>query len=570
MSESKALIREALKSHQAGDLAAARTVYERVLASEPANAEALHLLGVVCLQEAKNQEAVDLIQQAVILRDDQAAWFGNLGTAKSALNDLPGAVAAYEAALRLKPDHVESHYNIAHVYSRMGDRTAAEASYREALRLAPEHVGAKNNLATCLREQGRSGEAIELLETLLADSPQFAEGWYNLGNALRDLDRIDEAIVSYERAMELAPESADVKASLGMAQLATGDFERGLPLYEFRQQARGGGVSDRCQPRWDGSSVSGKRVMLFSEQGLGDTLQFVRFAKLLRDAGATVYLECQRPLKIILETSHLFDGVFASDESLPEFDVAAPLLSLPLLLETRAETIPADVPYLEPASQLVSTWSERLAQIDGFKVGIAWQGAPGHLSDVRRSFSLREFETIAAVPGVSLVALQKGFGLEQVSEVSFPIHELGDDHDESNGAFMDTAAVMANLDLVITSDTSVAHLAGAMGVPVWIAMSTGSDWRWMSGRDDSPWYPTARLYRQTEAGEWASVFERMREDVQQLVGESSTRRTEAEVRIEVSVGELLDKITILEIKSERIGDEAKLRNIRRELDSLER
>lgn len=567
MDRSKELIQQALQSHQAGDLTTARRVYEEVLAADPQNAESLHLLGVVCLQESSNRQAVELIQQAVELRSDQAAWFGNLGTAKSAVQDFHGAIQAYQQALELKPEHVESHFNVAHVYSQMGDLKAAEASYREAIRISPSHVSALNNLATCLREQGRSTEAIEYLRAAVEVTPAFAEGWYNLGNTLRDADQNAEAIQAYEEAMRLAPDSADIKSSLGMARLAAGDFERGLPLYECRQQATGGGVDERCQPRWDGSAVSDKRIMLFAEQGLGDTLQFVRYAKLIKEAGATVYLACQSPLKTILQGVEWIDAVFATDEPLPDFDVAAPLLSLPLLLETTSIAIPAGLPYLSAADHLVEAWAARLDSIAGFRIGIAWQGAPGHLSDVRRSFALEQFAPLAAVDGVSLFSLQKGDGIEQIQEVPFKVHEPGDDFDETNGAFMDTAAVMANLDLVITSDTSIAHLAGALGVPVWIGLSTGVDWRWMVEREDSPWYPTAKLFRQSEPGDWDSVFNRMQKELQQLVCERESGQ--GEIRIEVSVGELLDKITILQIKRERIRDESKLRNIHRELDSLE-
>ena len=558
-------LKQALRLHQSGDLEAARTIYESLLAEDSNHAEAMHLLGVIAIQSSDLPNAIKLIEQAVTIRTDQPAWFGNLGTAKSGAGDFDGAIAAYQAALRINPAHVESHYNLAHVHRQASDLAAAESSYREAIRLSPSHAGALNNLATCLREQGRSAEAVQLLEQAVQTSPQFAEGYYNLGNALRDIDRTTDAIAALETARDLLPDSADIHASLGMTLLATGDFQQGLPLYEARQQASGGGVPLECTPRWDGSSLDGKTIAVFAEQGLGDTLQFVRYVQQLKMRATVVYLVCQKPLVTILSACFQpIDGVFAFGDDVPDFDVAAPLLSLPLLCETTVDSIPSAVPYLEAESALAEQWQKELGRIDGFRIGIAWQGAPGHLSDVRRSIPLAQFEPIVAVESVNLIALQKGFGIEQIDEVPFTVHRLPDDVDETYGAFMDTAAIMMNLDMVITSDTSIAHLAGAMGVPVWIALATGADWRWMVDREDSPWYPSATLYRQSELGDWDGVFQRMAAHVSE-----QSRSSFGSLRVEVSAGELLDKIAILQIKKERISDESKLANICRELDSLE-
>ena len=561
MAEIRNILRQALTQHQAGQLQAASSLYQQILNSDPNHAEALHLLGVIAIQTSRPQDAIELIERAVSIRSDQAAWFGNLATAQSAVGDLDAAVATYQTALELDSGYVEGHYNLGHVHGQMGNHAAAEACYREAIALNPAHVGSLNNLGTCLRQQGRSEESIEFLEQLTAGAAGFVEGHYNLANSLRDAERLEQSIGAYRRALEIEPDSPKVLAGLGISLLLSGEFESGWEAYESRLNVEAGAIPHGCAPLWGGDSLAGKTIMLFAEQGFGDTLQFVRYAQAIKEMGATVFLECQPPLKTILASCEYLDGIFKRGEPLPAFDVAAPLLSLPRLLGTRLNNIPA-ADYLSASPELIDAWTQRLHHIDGLKVGIAWQGAPGHLSDARRSFPLSSLGPVANREDVTLIALQKGHGVEQIGAVDFAVHQLGDDVDETNGAFMDTAAVMKCLDLVITSDTSIAHLAGALCVPVWIALSKGPDWRWLLDRSDSPWYPTAKLFRQSTAGEWSDVFERIATDIGTLGCSSEP------ITVEVSAGELIDKISILEIKQSRIDDPEKLDNIQRELATL--
>jgi hypothetical protein len=261
------------------------------------------------------------------------------------------------------------------------------------------------------------------------------------------------------------------------------------------------------QPMWNGESLGGKTILLYAEQGLGDTIQFVRYASIVKQHGGTVVVECQKPLVGLLEGCPGVDQLVAQGDDLPAFDVQAPLLSVPGILGTSVETIPARAPYLFAKAARVEPWRERL--IDGFKIGIAWQGNPAFRGDPFRSIPLRCFAPLAEIPGVCLVSLQKGAGTEQLAEVRdlFPVIELGSRLDD----FLDTAAVMGHLDLVITSDTAPAHLAGALGVPVWVALSFAPDWRWLLDRCDSPWYPTMRLFRQRELGNWDGVFQEIKE-----------------------------------------------------------
>jgi hypothetical protein len=293
----------------------------------------------------------------------------------------------------------------------------------------------------------------------------------------------------------------------------------------------------------------------------------VRYAPLIQQRGGRVVVACRPALHPLLARTPGIDALAAPDAALPAFDVYASLMSLPRLFGTTLETIPNRFPYLDANPALVRRWRQRLGTDDAVRIGVAWQGNPKFPNDRRRSFRLAELERLARVEGVRLYSLQKGPGTEQLDEAAgrFPIVDLGPELDEHSGAFMDTAAVLSSLDVVICPDTALGHLAGGLGVRVWIALGIASEWRWLQAREDSPWYPSARLFRQTQAGRWTDVFERMAAEVQALVRQGPRARA---ILVEIGPGELLDKIAILEIKQARIADPAKLAAIRTELDAL--
>jgi hypothetical protein len=271
------------------------------------------------------------------------------------------------------------------------------------------------------------------------------------------------------------------------------------------------------KPRWDGTALAGRRLLIHCEQGMGDTLQFVRYLRLFERQGEKTFIVPQLPLMPLLTSSGIH-GIIPPGSPLPEFDVYAPSMSLPHFCATTLETIPANVPYVEADSKLVASWSARLQAIDGFTIGIAWQGNPKGPYEPARSIPLIEFQRLA-LPGVALVSLQKGPGTEQIPAAAdrFDFVDLAGELDEANGPFMDTAALMSSLDLVITSDTVTAHLAGALGVPVWVALAHVADWRWMQNRLDSPWYPTMRLFRQAAPGDWSGLFNEIAGELSALV-----------------------------------------------------
>jgi hypothetical protein len=294
--------------------------------------------------------------------------------------------------------------------------------------------------------------------------------------------------------------------------LLLGHFDEGWREFEWRWKT--GQLLSRNfpQPMWTGESLPGKTILLHAEQGLGDTIQFIRYALPVKSLGGTVVVECQPPLKKLLRNCPGIDRLVGCGEELPTFDCHAPFLSLPRVLQTTLPTIPANVPYLLPDAALVAEWRTKLAAVSGFRIGINWHGRGGQGRFRQRDIPPHLFSSLTQVPGVRLISLQKSHDRDEgpASNADSSIIHLGGDIDDSHGAFMDTAAIMLNLDLVITSDTAIPHLAGALGVPVWLALPHIPDWRWLLNRADSPWYPTLRIFRQNRPGNWSEVFDEIR------------------------------------------------------------
>ncbi len=590
----------ALANFQSGDREAAEQLCSELLAAEPCHAEALNLLGVLAHQSGQNELARQRLEGAVSFRPQDAGFHYNLGVAQQVLGQTAEAAASYRQTLRYQPDHVGALNNLGHALLALGQNTEAqehlekairlqpnfveaiinlgEAHLRQgeldkaaekleqAVRLRPEHIDSHNRLGIVARQQGRLDEAVAHYQQAVQLSPNFAAAHHNLGLALGGLGRYEEALASYEEAIRLNPDHGEARLARAMTWLLLGDFERGWRDYEYRWQCRPAPKPPGSQPLWDGSPLKGQTILLWAEQGLGDTIQFIRYAALVKQQGGTVVVQCPAKLSRLLSSCPGIDRLVPHNVPLPAFDVQAPLLSLPRVLGTTLASVPANVPYVFADNDLVKRWQGELKRLNGFRVGIAWQGDPAYRCDRDRSIPLRHFAPLARVPGVRLINLQKGPGVEQLREVAglVPVLDLGPRLDEKTGAFMDTAAVMTCLDLVITSDTAVAHLAGALGVPVWLALTFAPEWRWLRDREDSPWYPSMRLFRQTQRGDWEGVFRRMAGELRRRVGTAAP----LDVYVPIAPGELIDKITILEIKLERIRDYAKLGNVRAELTEL--
>jgi Flp pilus assembly protein TadD len=542
------------------------TTPSQAVSLPPTQAEAHYNRGNAFVARGQFVEAMACYQQALRLQPNFAAAQGNLGVTYAELGRLDEAVACYNQALQLQPNNVEASYNLGNALREKRQFAHAVPHYEHVLRLRPGFAEAHCNLGLTYAELGELDEAVVCYHRALGLQPDGALAHNNLGDVLRTRGQFAAALARYEQALRLQPDFPAAHYNRALVLLARGDFEHGWAEYEWRWRLKNISLPALRQPLWDGSPLAGRTILLHAEQGLGDTLQFIRYAPLVKSQGGTVVAACQRPLLGILETCPGIDRLVAKDSPLPEFDVHAPLLSLPRLLGTTLENVPADIPYLLPDARLVDFWRRELGAFETFKIGIAWQGSTTYREDRYRSIPLVNFEPLARVEGVQLFSLQKGPGSEQVGAVAdrFVVVDLAERLDEPAGGFLDTAAVTANLDLVITSDTSIGHLAGALGVPVWIALAVAPDWRWLLHRDDSPWYPTVRLFRQREWGNWAEVFERIAGALRDHLGRPSAQAA----RVEIGPGELLDKISILEIKTQRIADPAKLRNVRTELATL--
>jgi tetratricopeptide (TPR) repeat protein len=527
-----------------GRLDEAVASYRRALHSQPSFADAYNNLGVALNRQGKPEEAAASFRQCLMLNPGQADAHNNLGNALRAQGRLQEAVDCFRRALELRPHspdpynglsvtliqlgqpdealvclreavtqnpwHADTHNNLGNVFSAQNRLEEAVASYQRALELRPDHAEACNNLGLALAGLGRLEEAVACHQRALQLRPDYAEAYVGLGATLRKQGRWQEEVDSYERALEIQPDHVMAHLNRALAWLLQGDFEAGWPEYEWRCK-RMRALRTFSQPRWEGEPQPGKTILLHAEQGLGDTIQFIRYAPLVKQRVGTVIVECQRPLIRLLRSCAGIDNLVAAGEELPPFDIQLPLLSLPLIMGTTLTTVPADIPYLKAQEQLVD-WQNELTGLQGFKVGIAWQGNPEMRDDSLRSIPLLHFAPLAEVPGVTLVSLQTGPGTEQLANTvdKFRVTDWSNRLDVNAGPFMDTAAVMENCDLVVTCDTVIAHLAGALGVPVWVALaSVPSDYRWLLGREDSPWYPSMRLFRQRERGDWGSVFERI-------------------------------------------------------------
>jgi tetratricopeptide (TPR) repeat protein len=550
-----------------GRLNEAMRSYEEALRIDPDAVEACNNAGIALLALGRPKDAADRFREALRTKADHAEAMNNLGVALAEQGLIVEATAVYRQVLKTRPRSPETHNNLGVALAARGRIGEAIESYRNALRLKPSYAEAHNNLGNALRMEGRLDEAASALREALRLNPDYAEAHNNLAIALAHQGRGDEAVASYDVALRLKPDYSEARTNRALALLARGDFARGWAEYESRLSMKDTPRRDFEQPRWDGGDLGGGSLLVWAEQGLGDTLQFVRYAALAKARAGRVVLEAPVSLHPLLSRCRGVDRLLAPGATAVECVAQAPLLSLPGLLGTDSPgAVPAGVPYLSADPARSERWGAELRGQPGFKVGIAWQGSTRYQGDHFRSMPLSQFGALARLSGVRLYSLQKGYGSEQVSAArDWLLEDLGPRLDEAGGAFGDTAAVMGHLDLVVTSDTAVAHLAGGLGVPVWLALAQPCDWRWLLEREDSPWYPSVRLFRQRRPGDWTELFHRIAEALARKVAAAPVRNP---LLVEISPGELLDKISILEIKRSRINDPAKLMHVCTELGAL--
>jgi tetratricopeptide (TPR) repeat protein len=493
--------------------------YERALKLQPDFATAHSNLGHCLSMLKRHEESEAHCRRAVQLFPDGADAFNNLGNALRGQSKHEEARDAYLEALRRNPDFAEAHLNIGYAWMDLHQPEEAAYACREAIRCKPNHGKAYHLLASALVDAGNLPDAeinIKHALRLNADDP---EALVCLGVSLYEQGKAQEALAVFEEAIRQKPDYPDPHWGRGLVLLQLGRFEEGWPEYEWRWHCHPFTPRPFPHPRWDGAPLGGRRILIHAEQGLGDVLQFIRYAPLVKARGGHVILECQERLFPMLRSCAGIDQLAPGGQPLPSFEVQIALLSLPLVFGTTLASIPSETPYLAADERLVEQWRQKVADLPGFKIGIGWQGNPQIHQDLWRSFPLVHFAALGRLPGATLVSLQKGPGTEQIPHVAdlFPLTDWSDRLDTEVGAFMDTAAVMKNLDLVITSDTATAHLAGALGVPVWVALPYAADFRWLLEREDSPWYPSMRLFRQRQPWNWGDVFQRITAEAEKLV-----------------------------------------------------
>lgn len=511
---------EAVERHRAGQLFESEALYRAILAIQPAHAEAAYNLGVVTQTQGRLGDAVGAYRHAIAHRPDFAGAYTNLGAALQDLGQLDDAVAIHRQAIALDRDSALAACNLGAALRAQGKFADAVLALRRALSLQPDYDTALANLGAALLDQGDATAAVEACRRAVAVNPQTIIGLCNLGAAYKALNRLDEAEDAYRSALRLRPDFPEGHFCLAQILLLKGDLPAGWPEYEWRWRLAEYAWlkalhGDFAQPRWAGEPLGGRTVLVYAEQGLGDTLQFVRFLPAIAAQGGRLVLAVQPPLVHLLRggIADAADVVPLDQKPLPPFDFHLPLLSLPHVLGISLDTIPSPVPYLQADPVLVERWRRRIGG-DGarMKVGIVWAGNPNQRGDTFRSPRLRAVTPLFAVPGIDFIALQLGPGRDDIAANPLPANVL--DLGPEIGDFADTAAIMASLDLVITSCTAPLHLAGALAVPVWGMIPFAPHFFWLLDRSDSRWYPTLHLYRQERPGDnWSSVIGRIGGDL---------------------------------------------------------
>lgn len=507
-----------------GELAEAAEAYRQAIRLAPRLTAAHLALGNVLQRQGRHGDAVQAYETAIRISPAVSAAHLQSGNARRALGDIKGAVAAYRRALNMNGDFAPAWCNLSAVCYQQGLLETAIICARQAIALAPGYADAFCNLGNALLALGAFRDAEAAYRAAIASAPNLAAAHANLGAALRDMGRLAEAEHALRTALELAPQSAPAHFNLGLVLLSAGKWEEGWPEHEWRWHTGAMPALRLSVPQWEGEDARGRTILLHAEQGLGDTLQFVRYAPLLAARGARVILQVQRPLVRLLKHLPGPSRVLAEGETPPEFELHCPLMSLPYAFGTTPATVPAgpyeNGAYLRADALLIARWQARLPPRRGaLRVGLVWAGDPrageprAHYADKRRSIPLTAFAPLGGVKGVEFFSLQWGKARKDAVPPGLALIDLMGEVSD----FADTAALIAGLDLVISVDTAVAHLAGALGKPVWLLSRFDGCWRWLTKREDSPWYPTMRLFRQQAPGNWAPVIARVRAALSALV-----------------------------------------------------
>ena len=519
-----ALYQQAFALHSSGRLDEAQQHYHAVLQHAPQHVAALAMLGTIALQRGDAAAALPWIAQSLAADDHQPEAYCNQGFALAALQRPEEALQSYERAIALNPEFAEAHANRGNVLRDRQRPEEALQSYERAIALKPEFAMAHNSRGTVLKELGERDQALASYTQAIALFPNYAEAHYNKALLLHESLQLEPALAHYDQALALQAGYVDAVWSKALLLILHGHYEEGWKLYEVRRQRPEMQFNYPAypQPLWLGDEpLAGKTILVYAEQGLGDTIQFCRYLPLLEAQGAQVLLMVHPPLVPLLKTLQGHFRWVRSGDNLPPFDYHCPLLSLPLALQTRSlANIPVTIPYLAVDTVRRLRWQKRLGPRTALRVGLAWSGAAGHLDDRNRSLALTQLQPLLALAdensgaGVEFHSLQKD--LREADKVTLNTLSFIHQHSDQLHDFAETAALVEQMDVIVSVDTSVAHLAGALGKPVCIVLPYFPDYRWLLHRSDSPWYPTATLFRQPQRGDWNKVIDEVTHFIQQF------------------------------------------------------
>jgi len=509
-------LKRGLELQQQGLTLEASLIYREILKKEPNNFDALHLLGVIAYAESNFQLAMNLFAEAIELQPTNFLFYFDCGNAYEGLNQLEAAISCYDKALALNPNYPDIHFNRGAAFQRLNQLEAAIACYDNVIALNPNHVNAYFNRGAALQGLGQLESAISCYDKALALNPNYADIHFNRGAAFQRLNQLEAAITCYDTVIALNPNHVNALWNKTLSLLLNGNFEMGWKLFQ-----RGGEFNTRqvqqdyIEPLWLGEdSLAGKSILLHNEQGLGDTLQFCRYVKLVSNLGGRVILKAQKPLISLLSDLEGVSHLVAEGEEVPKFDFQCPLMSLPLAFKTEINTIPVSKKYIHSSPIKAQEWKNKLGEKFKPRIGIAWSSTSSFLHDSSRSMTLAEL--LLALPSgeFEYFCLQKEIKAidKETLRLNSQIKFVGDELDD----FSDTAALIENLDLVISTCTSIPHLSGALGKQTWLLLAYTPDWRWLLNREDTPWYPSTKLYRQSSSGDWTSVLQRVKTDLLRL------------------------------------------------------
>ena len=544
------LLSKAISLHQAGNLNEAEALYRTILSSNSKHFDALTLLGNIYFHRGNLEEGVRLIGLSLDINPKQPGALNNRGNALCDLKRYDEALTSFDTAIALKPGYAEAYNNRGNALNDLNRPDEALASCNQAIALKPGFAEACNNRGNALNDLNRPDEALASFDQAIALNPGYAEAYYNRGNALKDLKRPDEALPSYDQAIALKPGYAEAYNNRGVAfndlkrhaealasydqaialnpgypetysnkgvlKILLGEYEEGWELYEWRLKLDVAKKFTRNFPKplWLGKeSLADKTILLHTEQGLGDSVQFCRYVPMVEALGAKVVLEVQEPLVGLISTLKDSIRVIPRGSPLPEFDCHCPLMSLPLAFKTTVSTIPAKIPYLATDPNKQKLWQKKMGAKTKPRIGLVWSGAQIHQNDHNRSIPLDLLYPLLDLD-LDFHCLQKE--IRPLDRELLVKHRQIKTYENDLNDFSDTAALVSEMNLVISVDTSVAHLAGALGKPVWILLPFAPDYRWMTEREDSPWYPTARLFRQSQIGDWTSIIAKVAAELKVL------------------------------------------------------